>query len=895
MDQLGGEVRQAAFVSERTLQLGISFVCLVPGLSSPSTKNLLHACMANLLRAAMGNANYAVCTPEIELAVWVAVQLLLRRFADVAGLVREAVGMHVTVHTASMRDLGDAAMAGAVLTDPYVAANAAAALRPSGRVPSSRKRQCLGLKCLEQLLNTSTFARCGVDISDAVMHYICIAEEPILPVLPSIVQGFTDLSVPAPRARGGLPRFRMRPFSRDSLVKALAPGFAILRNSLSNKKGSRMDGVPRSINSNKKGPTKKVGQGNPLATAALITYYILTREQILRNMGFSGGSNKDSRNSLVDDRDDGWWTELLGSLPLRELLMYMETNWRAYEHLLPQWLSTASVVFPERLTAQALLQDIENADTSFQTYVTDVPVIDDLDWVGPPPATVSLTSETEMVRASTTKVDPPAVSRGIQPEVFAAVDGLSINDPKQRSSESPMDVDSEQVDVTLSVPNENAKQEAKMESSPIDADERKSVGSNNLFSMQTVTAAMQKAVENPLPAMRILTAMTCSPNFVTDYDGSKDVGILAEFGVYWQMEAAIVKALVPSLLVDSCPRSLQDQFCSWFRALPSSILEYLVPVLWDLVRDPSVPRCGDSGGLSAGQQNAHLRQSKKSAGPAIVTLSSSGFAEEPLRFLACNVKFFRNPLLGLILDLLLELLVANERICMAAATEGGRDAGIKKDEVAAALVAQDSAVCQILLEACLPKSELDDERRPGPMLEARKLICATLCSMFNRSRLLLKLVHFQGYDIALIPMMVEGVPDMVQCLDFIRELLQQSQQHQQVFVVALTAQLTSFYPDLPESLTAAQQVVGQVTQMRTKVAGCASYLQEVLVPVAHCASTFPSLATQVVALLQSCAQAGGPLTRSGPPRDAALHSAALAAFKYLVQAKLLHGRPPPAI
>lgn len=88
-DQSVGELRQSAkvaFVSERTLQLGICFVCLVPGLSSPSTKNLLHACIANLLRAAMGTANYAVCTPEIELAVWVAVQLLLRRFADIAGV-----------------------------------------------------------------------------------------------------------------------------------------------------------------------------------------------------------------------------------------------------------------------------------------------------------------------------------------------------------------------------------------------------------------------------------------------------------------------------------------------------------------------------------------------------------------------------------------------------------------------------------------------------------------------------------------------------------------------------------------------------------------------------------------------------------------------------------------
>jgi hypothetical protein len=58
--------------------------------------------------------------------------------AAFAQLVREALGMHVTVHTASMRDLADAAVAAAVLSDPYIAASAAASLRPPGPVPSRR-------------------------------------------------------------------------------------------------------------------------------------------------------------------------------------------------------------------------------------------------------------------------------------------------------------------------------------------------------------------------------------------------------------------------------------------------------------------------------------------------------------------------------------------------------------------------------------------------------------------------------------------------------------------------------------------------------------------------------------------------------------------------------------
>lgn len=91
------------------------------------------------------------------------------------------------------------------------------------------------------------------------------------------------------------------------------------------------------------------------------------------------------------------------------------------------------------------------------------------------------------------------------------------------------------------------------------------------------------------------------------------------------------------------------------------------------------------------------------------------------------------------------------------------------------------------------------------------------------------------------------------------------------------------------------QVVSHVTQMRSKVAGSAEFLQEVLIALAQIAAAFPGLAPQVVFILQSCAQAGGPLTRSGPARDPALQGKAVAAFKQLIDLKLLHGRLPPSL
>lgn len=81
---LGNSLKDTEFVSTRTLQLGMAFVCLVSGLAGPSTKNLFHSAMGCLLKAATVTTTSA-CTPaNVELAVWLAVQLLLRKFQEIA-------------------------------------------------------------------------------------------------------------------------------------------------------------------------------------------------------------------------------------------------------------------------------------------------------------------------------------------------------------------------------------------------------------------------------------------------------------------------------------------------------------------------------------------------------------------------------------------------------------------------------------------------------------------------------------------------------------------------------------------------------------------------------------------------------------------------------------------
>lgn len=72
-----------------------------------------------------------------------------------------------------------------------------------------------------------------------------------------------------------------------------------------------------------------------MATASLVVYYVLCREQISRINGIDGGvtGGEAPQGELGGE---GSWAELLACLPLRPLYTYMEERWSGYEHLLPQ-------------------------------------------------------------------------------------------------------------------------------------------------------------------------------------------------------------------------------------------------------------------------------------------------------------------------------------------------------------------------------------------------------------------------------------------------------------------------------------------------------------------------------------------------------------------------------
>lgn len=785
------------FLCERTLQLGISFFCLVPGLTNSSTRALFHKCLSALLRSNISAE--LKCSPETQLAVWISVQLLLRRFSDIAMVVREVLGMHVTVHNALMRELHDAAVSAEIISEQSSLVKAVAALRPKGPISNKMKHGCYTLKCLEQLLSSGHFVRFGVDISEAVLHCISVSTEPIHPLLVQIIQTYAEALAVVPQGKPGSQTFRMLPLSRSFLEDSFVPLPSLVKELETDAIESKNS---RSVR-------------NMRVRAALASYYMLGRENCLRNMGFEASfESSESLAITLVEGEENWWSNLLARIPFRQLISYMEKEWALFEHLFPQWLSLASVLFPEWLQVPVLLEDL-TGDSSHSDALTEG-------------------TSGSLFRIS------GSLGNGIGAENLL----FKISEKDHaRSAELPE--------------------------------------SDLVLTSDLVVRTIRNALQEPLPTLQILNFLYCNES---------RLGVLYK-GELLELQMLVIKELVPSLLDQKCSWCLQEKFCSWWLSLQPITRQILIPVFNESILDTT--QALQAKNSETGVVTAQIKELVSHVDYQNLRKTYNDFVQEPLTVLACKLEVYRTPVLSILLDILSELLTVNRRVCLGVASDGGREGALKADEVTSALTAQDSAVCQILLEVCIPNTNVGDKIRPGPLLEARVRICRFLSSLLQTNHLLLKLIHFQGYDAQLIPMLVEGVPVMVQCLAFVPELLRQQHQSKQVFAVMLITCIASAYAELPQSRAAVGQAVAHVAFVQHNVCGSSEFLQAVLGAMAQCGSTFPEVAAQVVSILQSCVQSAGPLTCSGPPRDPALQSAALSAFKQLIRQKVLLGEPPP--
>ena len=118
----------------------------------------------------------------------------------------------------------------------------------------------------------------------------------------------------------------------------------------------------------------------------------------------------------------------------------------------------------------------------------------------------------------------------------------------------------------------------------------------------------------------------------------------------------------------------------------------------------------------------------------------------------------------------------------------------KEEEVQSSTLLRNSIVVQMILETVI-LNNMEVEENLTSSLEISNIVGQFIHQLFIETRLLCKLLHFQTYDIKLLPFVVNNVPSIHICLDFIKELIDQpNHQDRQIFGIILASFLVEKYP-----------------------------------------------------------------------------------------------------
>ncbi|KAI6657429.1 Integrator complex subunit 2 isoform X1 [Oopsacas minuta] len=248
-------------------------------------------------------------------------------------------------------------------------------------------------------------------------------------------------------------------------------------------------------------------------------------------------------------------------------------------------------------------------------------------------------------------------------------------------------------------------------------------------------------------------------------------------------------------------------------------------------------------------------------------LTHDDLAFDPLLILNCDSRVFRvPPIYSLLLDTLVAYL-ASSRVHLYRIERQRELQGIfppSQDTVPpyelrqTIISTQESAVIQLLIDICIPNDEDKSNQSPFGMqmtnlTEIQCLSCCLINQMFIADPNLARIIHSQGYPNHMIEMLVQGVPPMHICIDFIPGLLEESDSSSSlVFCVQLTACLCEQYP-LPKAIGVCQKVLEylnrKVRQLDSK--GRSDIFRPLLTSLIHFAKTFPTLSEDITLLLLS--------------------------------------------
>eukprot|EP01105_Mastigella_eilhardi_P001660 TRINITY_DN1197_c0_g2_i1.p1 TRINITY_DN1197_c0_g2~~TRINITY_DN1197_c0_g2_i1.p1 ORF type:complete len:1069 (-),score=277.21 TRINITY_DN1197_c0_g2_i1:53-3259(-) len=275
-------------------------------------------------------------------------------------------------------------------------------------------------------------------------------------------------------------------------------------------------------------------------------------------------------------------------------------------------------------------------------------------------------------------------------------------------------------------------------------------------------------------------------------------------------------------------------------------------------------------------------------------LEHTGIVSDPLVILRCDARVYRSALFVRILLKIIALYLTASRksLLTQALVASAEGSSARQEELSTLALAQDSAVVQLLLEACLGAPGMD----PGALEELRTHVCRFVHQMFIDNPLMIKLVHFQGYSEALVPVTVEGVPSLHVCLDFLPELLAQQQLEKVLFAVHLASHLVQKYP-VPKSLAVARAVLQRLQNYHClppasegndsgsgggsgSGSGAAQFLVWTLPALERLCAAFPVLAEDCLVFLLEL----GEIAKGELGRDTSLAKAVRATYDHITAA-----------
>ena len=242
-------------------------------------------------------------------------------------------------------------------------------------------------------------------------------------------------------------------------------------------------------------------------------------------------------------------------------------------------------------------------------------------------------------------------------------------------------------------------------------------------------------------------------------------------------------------------------------------------------------------------------------------LTHDDLALDPLLILNCDPRVFRvPPIYSLLLDTLVAYLAASRvhlfRIQRQRELQGVNDAMPPHELRQNIISTQESATIQLLIDVCMPNEEDRGNQSPFGMqltnlTEIQCLSCCLISQMLIADPNLARIIHSQGYPSQMIEMLVQGVPPMHICIDFIAALLEETDNPSSlVFCVQLTACLCEQYP-LPKAIGVCQKVLEflnrKVRQLNNR--GRSELFRPMLRSLIHFAKTFPTLSEEITLLL----------------------------------------------